>query len=86
VEVQPMMDGGFGPDGGMNGGGGVIDGGEVPVVEPEVEQTLWQKVVRFFRGLLGLGSDVPEPSVPVDGGPVIEEPAVRPVVPNGKGG
>lgn len=45
-------------------------GSEVPV-EPAVEETLWDKIVRFFRGLFGLDSGVPtetpvDPNMPVD--------------------
>ena len=41
-------------------GGGV--GG--PDFEPVAPETFWQKVLRFFRGLLGLDSSLPQPAVP----------------------
>jgi hypothetical protein len=58
------------------------DGGPIepppPVVQPE---TFWQKVLRFVRGLLGLGSEQPStgPDVlPSDGGPFPDEGGPRP--------
>ena len=42
---EPGLDGGF--------------PGEVPI--QAVEETFWQKVMRFFKGLLGLDSGVPTP-------------------------
>ena len=54
IEIQPAMD--FPPDmGGEGTDGGIID-------EPQPE-TFWQKVVRFFKGLFGLGSGKPEEPV-----------------------
>ncbi len=41
------------------------EGGGGAVFEPAAPETFWQKVLRFFRGLLGLDSGLPEPAVPV---------------------
>lgn len=60
-----------------------------PPVEPEmpVEETFWQQVVRFLRGLVGLDSAQPTPApfeplpgeeMPPDGEPVPVEPLPRP--------
>jgi len=74
IEILPAMD--IPPDmGGMNGGGngsGVID-------EPQPE-TFWQKVLRFFRGLFGLGSGVEEEPVYEE---MPSEDIIVPVVPKG---
>jgi len=52
LEIQPAMD--MPPDmGGEGTNGGVIE-------EPQPE-TFWQKVLRFFKGLFGLGSGKEEP-------------------------
>lgn len=64
VEGAPMPDpsmGPVGPDGmpidpGMEGPGGM------PTAP--VEETVWDKVLRFFKGLLGLDSSVPQPETP----------------------
>jgi hypothetical protein len=57
--------------------------GEPGFEQPPAQETFWQKVVRFFRGLIGLDSGQAEPEfpgemppigpegVPVDGEPVI---------------
>jgi hypothetical protein len=61
-----------------------IDPGEGPFEPPPVEQTetFWQKVMRFVRGLLGLGSETPttDPGVfPGDGGiPLPDDGGPRP--------
>ncbi len=57
VDVVPAVDMGaaLGPDGASGGGGG---GGSF---EPQPE-TFWQKVVRFFKGLIGLDSGVEQPA------------------------
>ncbi len=50
---------------------GVDPGGEIPVEPPAQTETLWQKVLRFVRGLFGLDSGTPstDPGVfPEDGG------------------
>jgi hypothetical protein len=74
IEIQPAMD--IPPDmGGMNGegnGSGVID-------EPQPE-TFWQKVLRFFKGLFGLGSGVEEEPVYEE---MPSEDIIVPVVPKG---
>ncbi len=54
----------------INGGGGEGgyfpgEGGEMPPVIEPVQETFWQKVARFFKGLFGLGSDTPDESMPV---------------------
>jgi hypothetical protein len=51
-----------------------VPGGDPGFVPAPVEENLWQKVLRFFRGLLGLGSGEAQP-VPVEGMP-------EPVVPS----
>jgi hypothetical protein len=70
IEIQPAMD--IPPDiggEGMNGG----------YVEPQPE-TFWQKVLRFFKGLFGLGSGVEEQ-------PIYEESPIKeefvPAIPKG---
>jgi hypothetical protein len=69
VEVGEPTEGIEGPEGGGGGGGGGIIDEPLP---PEPE-TFWDKVVRFFKGLLGLdsGPDVPavEPPMPEELGP-----------------
>jgi hypothetical protein len=73
VDVQEMIL----PEPGMDGGEGTINTPELP---PE---TFWQKVLRFFKGLLGLGSDrsVPETltEMPVESVPVEEVPPGKPI-------
>lgn len=62
-------------DGGNSEGQPPID---VPVTSDE---TFWQKVLRFLKGLIGLDSGVPtQNEVPVDG---IPEPEIKPVSPAG---
>ena len=63
---------------------GTDPGGETPIEPPVQSETLWQKVMRFVRGLLGLDSGMPstDPGVfpiPEDGGP-------RPLLEDGGGG
>jgi hypothetical protein len=53
VDVQEMVVPEPGP-----GEGGIEGGGNVP---PAVEETLWQKVLRFVKGMLGLDSGLPTP-------------------------
>ncbi len=65
--MPPDMGPGMGPDQpGMNGELPTDMGG------PAAEETFWQKVVRFFKGLIGLDSGTPtpavEPGMPVDPG------------------
>jgi hypothetical protein len=48
-----------------------VPGSEQPVDVPVVEESLWDKVVRFFRGLFGLDSGVPQ-QTPVDPGVPVE--------------
>jgi hypothetical protein len=55
VEVQEM----FMPEPGMDGNGEI----GIPTEQPE---TFWQKVLRFFKGLLGLGSDRSASESPVE--------------------
>lgn len=64
------------------------DGSDIPVFEPE--ETFMQKVIRFLKGLFGLGSEKPQPGMdsplPLDGGEFPqEEVPVKPVIPGGKG-
>jgi hypothetical protein len=66
------------------GEGGVEGGGGLPV--PQVEETLWQKVWRFVKGLVGLDSGVPTPmpgelppgGVPTEGAPPVKSVPVGP--------
>jgi len=66
-------------------------GGEAPIEPiPQAPETFWQKVGRFFKGLVGLDSSVP-PSEPViipseEEGPVKGEPSRPIVVPAGPKG
>ena len=64
-EIPPEIDNG-------TGGGGVI-------VEP-VQETFWQKVVRFFKGLFGAGSGKDEQPVNPE---IPPEDVVVPVIPKG---
>ncbi|HNR01990.1 MAG TPA: hypothetical protein PKK59_05610 [Anaerolineaceae bacterium] len=76
VEIQPAME--VPPD---MGEGGMPDG-EV-IVEPTPE-TFWQKVVRFFKGLIGLDSGIQQPveQFPVEDMPS-EEVIPVPAIPKG---
>jgi hypothetical protein len=58
-----------------------VDPGGIPA---PVEETLWQKVLRFFRGLLGLGSGETQPT-PAEGMPEPVVPSDGKVVPSGGG-
>ncbi len=73
VDVQEMIL----PEPGMEGGEGI----NVPTDQPP--ETFWQKVLRFFKGLLGLGSDRAAPDtgseVPVESVPVEEVPPGKPI-------
>ncbi len=65
VEEAPVME----P---MPGEGGMLGPDGLPISPdgfPAAEETFWQKVVRFFKGLLGLGSDPAQPNmnVPMEG-------------------
>ncbi len=66
-------------------GGDGVNGGGVPI---PVEETFWQKVLRFFKGLIGLDSAQPQPSpkeIPTEGIPPTDgKPIIIP--PGGKGG
>jgi hypothetical protein len=62
------------------GPGGEVPGGEIPIEQPE---TLWDMIVRFLRGLLGLGSGRPQPGPEA---PPVEIPVPGPVIQPGKGG
>jgi len=71
VEEGEMMGPGMGMEGVPGYEGMPVDG--MPMdpgmfTEPQ-EETLWQKVVRFFKGLFGLGSEQtqPEQEFPMDG-------------------
>jgi len=74
----------------MNGGGeGEYfpgEGGEMPPILEPVQETVWQKVVRFFKGLFGLGSDTPDESMPVMPEGEIPSDSEIIVVPQGGGG
>ncbi len=80
VEVQEMVLEYPGP------GEGGFEGGEP--IPPELQpETLWQKVVRFLKGLFGLDSGRPSPGpgdMPPGEFPPVEGPGIRPV-PSGKG-
>jgi hypothetical protein len=94
LTVTVLEPGPVGPDNGGGDGGGPI---EPPVTPPE---SLWDKLMRFLRGLLGLdsaqpgnvGTPVPSDGKPVDGGDggngggggIAPTPEPRPVGP-GKG-
>lgn len=73
VDVQememPTPDPGFDPN--------------APIEPPVTEETLWQKIVRFFKGLLGLGSQAPQPDTWVE--PQPEDAPVPAPMPGGKG-
>ncbi len=73
VDVQDMLM----PEPGMEGGEGI----NLPPEQPP--ETFWQKVLRFFKGLLGLGSDLSAPDtgmeVPVESVPVEEVPPGKPI-------
>lgn len=88
--MGPGMDPGMGPgmDPSMNPGGGGAFPGEMPVVE----ETFWDKALRFVKGLVGLDSGVPEPApagfpgeMPGEMMPGQGEPMPVPVNPGGKG-
>lgn len=66
VEITPDMGEGMGPDGGM----------EVP----PAQETFWGKVLRFFKGLLGLDSGIQTP--PVETMPT-EDYNIMPIGPKG---
>jgi hypothetical protein len=71
LESDPIIDpGDSGEDGGV----------EPP---PAAQETLWQMVWRFIRGLLGLDSARPAPTGPDDFVPPDEGPIIVP--PGGKG-
>lgn len=72
--LEPGMEPGMGPDG-MPGG------------MPGAEETLWQKVLRFLKGLVGLDSAPAQPATPEFPGemPPGEEPMPLPANPGGKG-
>jgi hypothetical protein len=102
VEVmEGMPDGGgggavIGPDGNpIPGGGGTvigpdgnpIPGGEVsPSEQVPVQETFWQKALRFFKGLFGLDSSAPTQPETMPGGEEVPPEQQLPVVkPGGKG-
>jgi hypothetical protein len=55
---------------GMETPGGVIGPGEY---QPPPVETLWQKILRFLRGLIGLDSSPPTSQEPMEGVPLPEE-------------
>lgn len=61
-------------------GGEIPGGGEIPAPQPE---TLWDTILRFLRGLFGLGSGRPQPGPGIPPG---EVPVPAPVIQPGKGG
>jgi uncharacterized repeat protein (TIGR01451 family) len=72
------------------GPGGEPPGGEGPGIPPPVEETAWDKFLRFLSGFFGLDSAVPQPAFP--GGefppgeiPPGQEPQPVPVQPGPKG-
>lgn len=53
---------------------------------PDGNETIWQKLVRFFKGLFGLDSSPSSPEKPIEEFPIEPAPGeIRPVVPGGKG-
>ncbi|HTX79714.1 MAG TPA: NEW3 domain-containing protein [Longilinea sp.] len=56
----------------LNGTSGETGMGQIEVGQPE---TLWQKIGRFIKGLLGLGSNNPETPTPVESTPSNIKPA-----------
>ncbi len=54
MSMDPGMGEGMGPD-------GQPFPGEVPMEPPAVEETFWQKALRFVKGLFGLDSAPPQP-------------------------
>jgi len=86
VEVMEGAPGGGGGEGPMLGPDGMpIDPGQggMPVETPVVEETLWDKVLRFLKGLVGLDSAPPQPDqpgMPMEGTPGPEN---VPAVPQG---
>ncbi len=71
----------IGPDGLPIDEGGNIDGGEFPVDGGNTTQeTLWQRFLRFLRGLFGLGSS-PDQGQPFDQGLPQEFPVEEEVIP-----
>lgn len=61
IDVQDMPT----DQGGMPGGDpGMYPGGEVPVEPVAADETLWDTVLRFIRGLFGLNSAPNQPSNP----------------------
>lgn len=94
MEGAPVMEPGgqMGPDGmPIDPGMGGMEGGEFP--QPAVEETTWDKVLRFIKGFLGLDSAVPQPELPQgfpegmpeEGMPQEGKPMPVPAVPGGKG-
>ncbi|MBA4375431.1 MAG: hypothetical protein C0401_04560 [Anaerolinea sp.] len=69
VEVQPVPE----IDPGLEGPGG---GGSPVETLPE---TFWGKVLRFFKGLLGLDSGIKQPVVP-EGGEMVPPDTTKPIV------
>lgn len=85
MEAAPIEEPQLGPDGmplNPSDGSGAID---VPAAQPE---TFWQKIGRFFKGLLGLDSGVKEESLPADGSVTPEQvkPGIIESAPPTKGG
>jgi hypothetical protein len=98
--MEGMPDGGggavIGPDGNLiQGGGGTviigpdgnpISGGEVsPSEQVPAQETFWQKVMRFFKGLFGLDSSAPTQPGTTPGMEVTPEQQLPVVKPSGKG-
>ncbi|HWQ46430.1 MAG TPA: CARDB domain-containing protein, partial [Longilinea sp.] len=74
ADMGPMLDENGNPiEGTITGGGG----GD-PSMGIGTEETFWQKVGRFFLGLIGLDSSVPAPAVTIDTAPTETAP-VTPV-------
>jgi hypothetical protein len=64
----------------MDPGAG-IDG--VPGGIPPAEETFWDKVLRFFKGLVGLDSAPPETQPEMLPGEILPDGIDRPIVPEG---
>lgn len=76
---------------------GMEGGGEFPIEEPPIQEpaTFWEMLLRFFKGLFGLGSGPTQPSgneFPIEEMPIEEFPSdgggpvIQPIAPSGPKG